>query len=96
MDSGAQLRLCSEIFVHYDGQLRVSDLIFGYVPFYTSYQYSSGALMVGSPLLSYLNVRLPGFLSSGLTSGEVRHQGPRRVRQGSLKPVCDGSADTVF
>ena len=26
----------------------------------------------------------------------MRHQGPRRVRQGSLEPVRDGSADTVF
>ena len=26
----------------------------------------------------------------------MRHQGPRRVRQGSLEPICDGLANTVF
>ena len=48
--------LCSEIFVHYDGQLRASHLILGCVPFYTSYQNSSNALMIDNPLLSYLDI----------------------------------------
>ena len=26
----------------------------------------------------------------------MRHQGPRRVRQGLLEPVCDGLANTIF
>jgi len=52
--------------------------------------------MVGSPLLSYLDIRLPEFPLNRLTSGKVRHQGPTRVRQGSLKLVRDDSADIVF
>ena len=68
--------LRSEIFVHYDGQLRASHLILGCVPSYTSYQDSSSALIVGSPLLSYLDIRLQGFLPKGLTTSEVRHWGP--------------------
>lgn len=82
--------------LRHDRQLRASYLILRCMPSYTSYQDSSGTLMVGSPLLSYLNVRLPGFLLNRLTSGEARHQGPRRVRQGSLELVHDGSGDTVF
>ena len=31
-----------------------------------------------------------------LTSGETRHQGPRRVWQGSLEPIHDGSVDMIF
>ena len=56
----------------------------------------SGALIVGSPLLSYHDVWLPGFLLNGLTCGEARHQGPKIVREGSLEPIGDGSGDTVF
>ena len=85
-----------EIFVHYDGQLRASHLILSCVPSYTSYQDSSGTLIVGSPLLSYLDVQLSGFLQHELTSGETRHQGPRRVRQGSLEPIRDSSVDMIF
>ena len=68
--------LCLEIFVHYDEQLKASRLILGCVPSYTSYQDSSSALMVGNPLLSYLNIRLPRFLLQRLTSREARHLGP--------------------
>ena len=85
-----------EIFVHYDGQLRAFHLILGCVPSYTSYQNSSSALTVGSSLLSYLDVRLPGFLPKGLTSEEAKDLGPRLVRQDSLKPIQDSSGDIVF
>ena len=68
--------LRSEIFVHYDGKLRASHLILGCVPSYTSYQDSSSALIVGSPLLSYLDILLQGFLPKGLTTSEARHWGP--------------------
>lgn len=88
--------LLSNMFIHYDGQLRVSHVIFGFVPSYTNYQDTLGALTIDSPLLSYLDVWLPRFLLSRLTSDEARYQGPRRVRQGSLELVRDGSADTVF
>lgn len=72
--------LRSEIFVHYDGQLKAYHLILGYVPSYTSYQDLSSVLTVGNPLLLYLDVRLPGFLPQGLTSREAKHLGPRLVR----------------
>ena len=88
--------LRSKIFVHYVGQLRASHLILGCVPYYTSYQNSSSALTVGSPLLLYLDVRLLGFLPKGLTFEEARHLGPQLVRHDSLEPIQDGSRDTVF
>ena len=61
--------------MHYDGQLRASHLILGCMPSYTSYQNSSSAMMVGSLLLSYLDVWLLGFLPRGLTSEEAKHLG---------------------
>lgn len=82
--------------MHYDGQLRASHLILGCVPFYTSYQNLSIALMVGSPLLSYLDVQLPNFLPKGLTSKEARDLGPRLVRHDYLEPIQDDSRDTIF
>ena len=53
-------------------------------------------MKVGSSLLSYLDVRLPGFLPKGLTSREATDLGPRLVRQDSLKPIQDSLGDTVF
>lgn len=88
--------LCSEIFVHYNEQLKESHLILSCVPFYNSYQDSSSTLIVSSPLLFYLDIWLLGFLPHGLTSGKARHQGSKRVRQGSLELVRDSSTDTIF
>lgn len=88
--------LHSEIFVQYDDQLQASYLILGCIPFYTSYQDSSQALIVSSPLLSYLDIRLPGFLPKGLTYGEARHLGPQLVKYDSLEPIQDGSGDSIF
>lgn len=82
--------------MHYDRKLRASHLILGCVPSYTSYQDLSSALTVGSLLLSFLDIWMPGFLPKGLTSGEARHLGPRLVRHGSLEPNQDDSGDTVF
>ena len=53
-------------------------------------------MKVGNSLLSYLDVRLPGFLPKGLTSREATDLGPRLVRQDSLKPIQDSLGDTVF
>ena len=53
-------------------------------------------MTVGSPLLSYIDVRLPKFLLKGLTMGEAREKGPCRRRESSLDSVRDGSRDTVF
>ena len=80
--------------MHYDDQLRASHLILSCVPSYTSYQDSSSALTVGSPLLSYLDIRLSRFWPNRITSGKARHS--RRVRESSLEPLHDGLADTVF
>ena len=85
-----------EIFVHFDGQLRATHLILDHTPAYTSFQDPSHELTVGSPLLSYLDVRLRGFLPKGLTLGEARRLGPWQIREGSLLPVRDGSTDRVF
>lgn len=88
--------LCLEIFMHFNRQLRASHLILGYVPSYTSYQDSSSILTVGSPLLSYLDVRLLGFLLQSLNSEEAKHLSPQIARHDSLEPIQDGSRDTIF
>lgn len=88
--------LCFEIFVHFNGQLRASHLILGCVPSHMSYQNSSSALTVGSPLLSYLDVWLLGFLPHGLTTGEARQLSPRIAGHDSLEPIQDSSRNMVF
>ena len=85
-----------EIFVHYDEQLRATHLILGCVPSYTSYQDLRPALTVESPLLSYIDVRLPRFLLKGFTMGEAREKGPCRTRESSLDSIKDGLGDTIF
>lgn len=82
--------------MHFNGQVRVSHLILGCMPSYTSFQDSSSALTDCSPLLSYLDVRLPEFLPRGLTSEEARQLGPRLARHDSLEPLQDSLGDTVF
>ena len=82
--------------MHFNGQLRASHLILGCVPSYISYHDSSSALTVGSPLLSYLDVRLPRFLPRDLTSGEARQLGSRIARHDSLETIQDSSGDRVF
>ena len=47
-------------------------------------------------ILFYLDVQLPGFLSNILNNGDAQHRGPRRIREGSLEPIRDGLANTVF
>ena len=85
-----------EIFVHFNGQLRVSHLILGCTSVYTSYQPSRQALTISSPLLSYIDVRHRGFFPPRLTIGEAWDLGPRLIRVGLLVPTRDGSADTIF
>ena len=53
-------------------------------------------MKIGNLLLSYLDVRLPGFLPQGLTSREAKHLDPQLVRHDSFEPIQDGSRDTVF
>lgn len=63
---------------------------------YTSYQNPGQPFAIGSPLLSYLDVRLCSFLSRGLTLGEAQRLGPQQITEGSLLPVKDGSIDQAF
>ena len=51
---------------------------------------------MGSPLLSYLDVRLCGFLPRGLILNEAQALSPRQIREGSLLLVKDGSVNMVF
>ena len=87
--------LRSEIFVYSDRQLQASNLILGCTPVYSTWQSFSKALLVDSPLLSYINVRHANLLPPSLTVGEARNFGPRFVKVGSLEPVRDTSAETV-
>ena len=88
--------LRSEIFVHFDGQLQAFHLILSCTPVYISYQPARQALTVGSPLLSYIDIRNRDFFSPRLTIGEAQDLDPRLIRVGSLVPASDGSANTVF
>ena len=67
--------LRSEIYVHWDGQLRASHLILGVEPVYSTWQSFKQAFLVDSPLLSYIDVRHANFLPSRFTVGEARELG---------------------
>lgn len=88
--------LRSKIFFHFDGKFQASHLILDCTPVYTSYQPSRQALTVGSPLLSYIDVRHRDFFPPTLTIDEARDLDPRLLSVGSLVLVRDGSADIVF
>ena len=83
--------------MHTDGQLRASHLILGCNPLYFTWQSFSQALLVDSPLLSYIDVRHSNLLPPPLflTVGEASDLGPRIVRAKSLVPLKDTSAETV-
>ena len=68
--------LRSEIFVHLDGQLQASHLILGVDPVYSTWQTFSQALLVDSPLLSYIDVQHANFLPPQLTIGEAHDLDP--------------------
>ena len=57
---------------------------------------SRATAAIGSPLLSYPDIRPCGFLPRGLLLGEARRLGPQQIREGSLLLVRDGFADQVF
>ena len=88
--------LQSKIFVNFDGQLRASHLILGYTRVYSTWQPFGQALLVDSPLLSYIDVRHSNFLPPNLTVGEARDLDPRLVKAESLVPMRDASTDSVF
>lgn len=87
--------LRSEIFVHRDGQLRASHLILGVDPVYSTWQPFSQALLVDSPLLSYIDVRQANFLPPSITIGEACDLGPRYTCLDELAPVRDESAEVA-
>ena len=87
--------LRSEIFVHSDGQLRASHLILGVAPVYSTWQAFSQALLVDSPLLSYIDVRNSNFLPKRFSVGEARDLGPRYICSDERQPLRDESAERV-
>ena len=87
--------LRSEIYVHWDGQLRASHLILGVEPVYSTWQNFKQALLVDSPLLSYIDVRYANFLPPKLTTGEAREFGRRFTCLDELAPLRDESAERV-
>ena len=87
--------LRSEIYVHWDGQLQVSHLILGVEPVYSTWHPLKQALLVDSPLLSYIDVRYANFLPPKLTTGEARDFGRRFTWLDELAPLRDESAERV-
>ena len=85
----------SEIFKHFDGQLWASHLILGCSPIYSTWQPFGQALLVDSPLLSYIDVRHPNLFPPNLTVGEAQDFGPRMARAEALIPVRDALVDIV-
>ena len=81
--------------MHWDGQLRASHLILGVKPVYSTWQNFKQALLVDSPLLSYIDVRYASFLPPKLTTGEAREFGRRFTYSDELAPLRDESAERV-
>ena len=87
--------LRSEVFVHWDGQLRASHLILGVEHVCSTWQSFKQALLVDSPLPSYIDVRYANFLPSKLTTEEAREFGKRYTCWDELAPLRDESAECV-
>ena len=85
--------LRSEIYVHWDGQLWASHLILGVEPVYSTWQPFKQALIVDSPLLSYIDIRYVNFLPPKLTTGEAREFGRRFTCADELAPLRDESGE---
>ena len=84
-----------EVFVHWDGQLRVSHLILGVEPVYSTWQSFKQALLVDSPLLSYIDVRYANFLPPKLTTGKAREFRKGYTYSNKLAPLRDESVERV-
>ena len=87
--------LRSEFFVHWDRQLRASHLILGLELVYSTWQAFEQALLIDSPLLSYIDVRHANFLLPRLTVGEARDLGPCYTCSDELAPIRDEFAKRV-
>ena len=88
--------LWSEIYVHWDGQLRASHLILGVESVYSTWQSFKQVLLVDSPLLLYIDVRHTNFLLLRFTIGEARELGRRYTCSDELAPLRDESVERVF
>ena len=87
--------LRSEIFVGSDGQLWVLHLILSCTPVCTTWQPFGPALLMDSPLLSYIDMRYASFLLTQLTVGEARNLDPRYTTADSIALVRDASENLV-
>lgn len=87
--------LQSKIFVNSDRQLRESHLILGCSLVYSTWQPFKQALLLGNPLLSYIDMRHPNLLPPNLIVGEAQDFDPQIARAKSLIPVKDTSTDIV-
>ena len=87
--------LRSEIYVHWNRQLRASHLILRVEPVYSTWQSFKQALLVDSPLLSYIDVQHMNFLLPRFTVGEARESGRRYICSDELAPLRDESAECV-
>ena len=87
--------LRSEIFVHQDEQRRASHLILGVDPVYSTWQPFNQALIVDSPLLSYIDFRQANFLPPNITVGEARDLDPWYTCSDELAPVRDELAEVL-
>ena len=84
-----------EIFIHWDGQLRASHLILGVEPVYSTWQPFRQALLVDSPLLSYIDIRHANFIPPRLTVGEAKELGKRYTCSDELAPLRDEFTEHV-
>ena len=87
--------LRSEIFVHWEGQIRASHLILNVELVYSTWQPFKQALLVDSPLLSYIDVQHANFLSSRFTVGKAREMGRRYTCSDKLASLRDESVERV-
>ena len=62
---------------------------------YSTWQAFGQALLVGSPLFSYIDVWHANFLPPRLTVGEARDLGPRYTCSDELAPIKDEYAERV-
>ena len=81
--------------MHRDAQLRASHLFLGVDPVYSTWQPFSQALIVDSPLLSYIDVWHANFLPPNFILGEARDLGPRYTCSDELAPIRDESAEAA-
>ena len=73
----------------------MSHLILSVDPVYSTCPEFNQALLVDSPLISYIDVRHTNFFPSRLTIGEARDLGLQYTCSDELAPIWDESAEPV-